>query len=97
MGSVSEAPRTAASEVARAFGGGGEQSFGDEGSVLSAIARMLWPHKTAAHLAAATNCSVRAAEMYLAGDREFSGDALAAVINEVLKRHAVRNLKVRAR
>lgn len=68
-----------------------EQLFGD---VLSQIARRLWPQKTAANIAAAANCSVRAAEFYLSGERDWSGDALAAIVSEILKRHAMRNVKV---
>lgn len=94
MGAISEGPRVAASESKRAIAGAYEQSFGAAGSVLSSIARTLWPHKTAANIAAASNCSVRAAEMYLAGDREYSGDAIAAIVSEILKRHALRNVKV---
>jgi hypothetical protein len=75
-------------------GGIDEQSFA---AVLSNVARMLWPHKTSAHIAALVGCSVRAAEMYLAGDREWSGDALAAIVSEILKRHSMRNLKVTKR
>ena len=67
------------------------------GSCLSEIAATLWPHKTAAHIAAAVGCSMRAAEMYLAGDREWSGDALAAIVSEILKRHAMRNVKIAPR
>lgn len=83
-----------ASEFQRSIVEAGEQSFGEDGSVLSAIARMLWPRKTAANLAAATNCSVRAAEMYLAGDRDWSGDAITAIVSEILRRHSMRNVKV---
>lgn len=69
----------------------GEQSFG---SILGDVARLLWPTKTAAHVAAVVGCSERAAEFYLAGDREWSGDALAALVAEILKRHSMRNVKV---
>lgn len=69
-----------------------EQSF-----VLADVARLLWPKNTAAHVASIVGCSVRAAEMYLAGDREWSGDALAALIAEILKRHGMRNVRVKAR
>jgi hypothetical protein len=97
MRAVSVGPQRAASESERAIVDDDEQLFGAVGSVLSSIARTLWPSKTAAHLAAATNCSVRAAEMYLAGDRDWSGDAIAAIVSEILKRHSMRNVKVRAR
>ena len=68
-----------------------EQSFG---SIFADIARMLWPTKTAANVAAAVGCSERAAEFYLAGGREWSGDAIAVLVAEVLKRHSMRNVKV---
>ena|SRR5882762_10126843 len=71
-----------------------EQSFG---SVLTDLSRMLWPTKTAANLAAVAGCSVRAADFYLAGQREYSADALAAIVTEILKRHAMRNVKVRTK
>lgn len=78
-------------EISRASVRDPEQSFG---SILSDVARLLWPKNTAPHVASIVGCSVRAAEMYLAGDREWSGDALAAIVAEILKRHAMRNVKV---
>lgn len=62
--------------------------------VLADAARMLWPAKTPENLAACIGCTVRAAARYLAGDREWSGDALAAVVSEILKRHGMRNFKI---
>ena len=97
MRTVSARGGAADSEVIHTIADANEQSFGAVGSVLSSIARMLWPHKTAANLAAATNCSVRAAEMYLAGDRDWSGDAIAAVVSEILRRHAMRNIRITPR
>ena len=64
------------------------------GSILSQLAKLLWPKKTAAHLAAKIGCCERAAEFYLAGGRDWSGDAVAAIVSEVLARHAMRNVKV---
>lgn len=61
-----------------------EQSF--TRNKIADVARVLWPNKTAAHLAAAANCSVRAAKFYLAGDREWSGAAVSAIINEITTR-----------
>jgi hypothetical protein len=81
-------------ESERSIVDGDEQLFG---SVLSQVARTLWPHKTAANIAACANCSVRAAEFYLAGERDWSGDAIAAIVAEILKRHSMRNVSVRAR
>ena len=72
-----------------------EQSFAP---IIADIARMLWPPpKTAAQVAAAIGCSERAAEFYLAGDREWSGDAIAIIVAEILRRHHMRNAKVVAR
>lgn len=68
-----------------------EQSFG---SILGDVARLLWPAKTAANIAAAAGCSERAAEFYLAGAREWSGAAVAAIVAEVMRRHSLRNFKV---
>jgi len=87
--SRSPSPETRRTEVRPA-----EQLFG---SVMGDIARLLFPAKTAAHIAVLVGCGERAAEMYLAGDREWSGDAIAAIVAEVLRRHALRNVKVRAR
>lgn len=91
---VSGAARASALQNERTDDRADEQLFG---SVLSDVARMLWPIKTAANVAAIVGCSERAAEFYLAGQREWSGDALAAIVAEILKRHALRNLKVSAR
>jgi hypothetical protein len=68
-----------------------EQMFG---SCLADVARLLWPSKTAAHVAALVGCSERAAEFWLAGQREWSGDAIAAIVSEILRRHSMRNVKI---
>lgn len=94
MGQSSGAAVARAIENVRTDVRGTEQSFG---SILSDVARLLWPTKTAAHLASAAGCSERAAEFYLAGGREWSGDAMAVIVSEILKRHSMRNVKVVAR
>jgi len=91
MRSVSEAARVASPETTRTAVRSDEQLFG---SILGDVARLLWPTKTAAHVAALIGCSERAAEMYLAGDRDWSGDAMAVLIGEICKRHGMRNLKL---
>jgi hypothetical protein len=64
------------------------------GDVLSDIAkRILWPENTAANLAALCGCSVRQAERYIGG-RDWSGDAVAALIQEITRRHSMRNVKI---
>jgi hypothetical protein len=73
-----------------------------DGDVLTDIAKLvLWQRNTAAHLAAAVEkhggqCSVRQAERYLGG-HEWSGDAVAAVMQEILVRRSMRNVRVVAR
>lgn len=68
------------------------------GDVLSDIAKtLLWPENAAANLAAACGCSVRTAERYLGGHCEWSGDAIAAIVAEILRRHQMRNVRVAAR
>lgn len=65
------------------------------GDVLSDIAKIvLWPQNTAAHLAAASKCSVRQAERFLGGQCEWSGNAIAATVAEILSRHHMRNVKI---
>lgn len=91
MRAVSSAARAPSTESPRTEIHLPEQSFG---SILGDVARLLWPSKTAAHLAAAAGCGERAAEMYLASDRDWSGDAVAAIMAEILKRHSVRNLRI---
>lgn len=68
-----------------------EQLFGD---VLKEIAEKLWPENTAASLAAEAGCSERAVEYYFSGGRDWSGDAITALVAEILKRHKMRNVKI---
>lgn len=91
MGASVQARANDASESSRKGLRVTERCFG---SVLSDVARTLWPENTAPHIAAACGCSVRMAEMYLSGSSAWSGDALAAIVAEILKRHAMRNVKV---
>lgn len=90
--SLAFAPR--AIETVRPLGRSTDQMVGD---VLSDIARTLWPTKTAENVATCARCTVRAAERYLGGDRDWSPDALAAIVAEILRRHSMRNFKVQAR
>lgn len=94
MHSASQRAHARAIESERPIVDDDERMFG---CTLSQISRMLWPQKTAANLAACVNCSVRAAEFYLAGQRDWSGDAVAAIVLEILKRHKMRNVRVRSR
>jgi hypothetical protein len=63
-------------------------------SILGDVAKLLWPKSTAAQIATLVGCSVRNAEMYLSGQQKWSGDALAAIVAEILKRHSLRNVRV---
>lgn len=47
------------------------------------VAKVLWPSKTAVHLAAAAGCSERAAAYYLSGERDPTPAAILAVINRM--------------
>lgn len=65
------------------------------GNVLTDLARYLYPPpKTAAQIAAAIKCSERNIEFCLSGKQEWSGDAIAHFISEILRRHGMRNFKV---
>lgn len=64
------------------------------GNVLADIAYALWPKNTAPNLAAAADCEVRSAERYLEGSRAWSGDAIAAIVAEIMRRHSMRNIKI---
>lgn len=70
---------------------------GSFGSVIGDVARLLWPKRTAAEVAVVAGCSVRNAEFYLSGEQKWSGDAIAAIVAEILRRHKMRNVRVRAR
>lgn len=63
-------------------------------SVLSEIAKLLWPVKTAAELAALVGCCERAAEHWIGGTHDWSGDAVSALTIEILKRHSTRSIRV---
>ncbi len=55
-------------------------------SIFGAVARVIWPSKTAAHLAAISGRDERTAKRWLAGEFEPPGSVLAAVIVEITKR-----------
>lgn len=71
-----------------------EENFG---SIMADVARLLWPKGTAVEIAALIGCTVRNAELQLSGQQKWSGDALAAIVAEILKRHAMRNVKITKR
>jgi len=94
MRAVSSVALAPSIESDRPSGRGTDQMVGN---VLADIARTLWPKNTAPNLAAEIDCEVRSVERYLEGSRDWSGDAVAAIVAEILHRHSVRNLRVTAR
>lgn len=53
---------------------------------FGAVARVLWPHKTAAHIAALAGADERTAKRWLAGEFEPPAIIIAAIIVEITKR-----------
>jgi hypothetical protein len=53
---------------------------------FAAVARLLWPFKTAAHLAAIAGKDERTAKRWLSGEYEPPASVIAAVIIEITKR-----------
>jgi hypothetical protein len=49
-------------------------------------ARALWPRKTAAHLAARSGVSERAAKFWLSGDRDPSPEAFMSIMDKIMGR-----------
>jgi len=100
MGAASREFRTGTTEIDRPVGPDTDQSVAD---VLEDIAKTLWPKHTAANLAAriilpnGKHPDTRTVERYFEGSREWSGDAIAAIVSEILKRHQMRNVRVTAR
>lgn len=71
---------------------------GSFGSVITDVAILLYPPpNTAAQIAAELGCSVRNVELYIEGKQKWSGDALALVVSEIMRRHRMRNFRVKAR
>ncbi len=72
-----------------------EESFG---SIFTDIVELLYPApNTAAQLASELGCSVRNVELYMAGTQKWSGDAIAFIVAEIMRRHQMRNFKVTKR
>lgn len=94
MRAVSGAAPSRAKENDRPIGSATDQMVED---VLTDIAKSLWRKNTAASLAAELGCSVRTVERYMEGSREWSGEAIAAIVQEILARHRMRNVRVTSR
>ena len=94
MGQSLQVPSFGTTEIVRRELRGTEENFG---SIVGDVARLLWPKGTAAEIAALIGCSVRNAELQLSGQQKWSGDALAEIVAEILRRHRLRNVCVAAR
>lgn len=72
--------------MSKRYSGGAAASFGFERSglpvveAISAVARRIWPNKTARHLAARAGTTHRAAEYWLGQQTGMSADALAELL-----------------
>lgn len=72
-----------------------ETDFGD---ALKEIVKTLYPPpNTAAQFASELHCSVRLIELYMQGKQPWSGDAIALIVAEILRRHHMRNFRVTKR
>lgn len=90
MGAESQAAHAAATKFDRSGFQSTEESFG-----ITELARSLYPApNTAAQIATELGCSVRNIELCLSGKQNWSGDAVAVFVGEVLRRHKMRNFKV---
>lgn len=94
MSGVSRIGAVQSPEIVRPIGTATDQLVEN---VLADVAYALWPENTAPFLADACGCEVRSAERYLGGQRAWSGDAIAAIVAEIMRRHGARNLKVKSR
>ena len=84
MRSVYETRISEASETARHIRRGTVGIV--SGCKFGAVAKVLWPHKTAAQLAAIAKTNERAAWRWLSGEHEPPGCLIAAVVSEITRR-----------
>ena len=83
MRSVYEERRAEATAIERQIQTGTDKIVSRK---FGAVAKVLWPFKTAAHLAAIANTNERTASRWLAGEFEPPAIVIAAVIVEITKR-----------
>lgn len=95
MRAVSAADTARSAEIVRRNALVTEESFG---SILGDVVRLLYPApNTAAQLASQLDCTVRNVELCLSGKQKWSGDAVAFIVAEIMRRHAMRNFRVAAK
>lgn len=75
----------------------GGQEFPDKGKIVprkfSAVARVLWPVKTAAELAFIAKTDERTAKRWLRGEHEPPLSVVLAIIHEMLREQTELNLR----
>lgn len=95
MRRVSPAQAGVATEIDRSGLRLTEESFG---TILADIVELLYPPpNTPAQLASELGCTVRNVELYLSGKQKWSGDAVAFIVAEIMRRHGLRNFRVTKR
>ena len=94
MGTASRVPKSGTTEIDRPNEVVTDQMVED---AVCDLAWKLWGPNTPAKIAAELQCSPRAIERYMEGKRKWSGEAVALVVEELLRRHRMRNVKVKAR
>ena len=94
MAETKRVPKFGTTEIDRREIRDTEENFGAN---VSDVARLLWPKGTAVEIAALIGCSVRNVELQLSGQQKWSGDALAEIVAEILRRRHMRNVRVAAR
>ena len=94
MHGMSRVPSREHTKIDRPVGPATDQMVED---ALAGIVWHLWGESAPAKLAAIIKCAPRTVERYIEGSRDWSGDAIAAIVSEILKRHAMRNVRVTAR
>lgn len=75
----------------------GGQEFPDRGKIVprkfSAVAKVLWPQKTAAELAFIAKTDERTAKRWLRGEHEPPLSVILAIIHEMLREQTELNLR----
>jgi hypothetical protein len=84
MRSIYEAKVTEARESERRIRRGADKIVGI--TQFGKVAKVLWPLKTAAHLASIAKKDPRTAERWLSGEFEPPGVVIAAIVIEITKR-----------
>lgn len=92
MRAVSAAGAARAAEIVRNELRDTETDFGE--TLVEIVKKLYPPPNSAAQFAAELHCSVRLIELYFQGKQPWSGDAIAFIVAEILRRHHMRNFKV---